>query len=51
MHAMLSQMSLIRGVFRGGTWGMSPPPAVPVGALDGSKVPEAPSIHEGADDP
>ena len=43
MPAMLSQMSLIRGVFRGGTLGHVPPPlAVPVGALDrsNSKMPE-----------
>ena len=49
MAAMLSQMSLNRGVFRGGTLGHVPPLAVPVGALDGSKMSEAPSIHDGAD--
>ena len=48
MPAMLSQMSLIRGVFRGGALGHAPL-AVPVGALDESKIPQAPSIHEGAD--
>ena len=49
MPVMLSQMSLIRGVFREWTLGHVPPLAVPVGALDGSKMLEAPSIHEGAD--